>query len=107
MERRHIFMATVAVAVANGIFTPYLSILVAFSPMWYPTWLPGEASYLFMLASLLASTTTLMLAGIPATLIERSFPDLAKHDAELWAWLGFTVLLSFDGLMRMLGYLVS
>ncbi len=107
MERQHIFAMIAAVAVANGIFSPDLLGIVALAPIWYPEWLSGDAATLFMLGSLLWATTTLLLAGVPAALAERSFPRIAAGPAPMWIWLAAVILLSLAALKRMLALVIG
>jgi hypothetical protein len=107
VERQHIFAMIAAVATANGIFSPDLLGIIALAPLWYPEWLPGDAATLFMLGSLIWATTTLLLGGVPAALIERSFPSIAAGPAPLWIWLAGVTLLSLSGLKRMLGLVIG
>jgi hypothetical protein len=102
MERQHILAMIAATAVANGIFSPYLVVVLAFAPIWYPAWMPDDPSVLFMSASLILSTTTLLFAGAPAALIRRSWPSRIDDQAEMWLWFAFTVFLSLAALRRML-----
>ncbi len=107
MERQRIFTVIAAVAVANGIFSPDLLGVIALAPIWYPEWLPGDAATLFMLGSLLWSTTTLLLGGVPAALAERSFPQIADGPAPMWIWLAAVILLSLAAFKRMLALVIG
>jgi len=107
MERQHIFALIAAVATANGIFSPDLIGIVALAPLWYPDWLMGDAGTLFMLSSLLWATTTLMLGGVPAALVERVAPRFVGGTGPLWVWLGAVTLLSLSGLQRMLAVAIG
>jgi len=107
MERQHIFAVIAAVATANGIFSPDLIGIVALAPLWYPDWLMGDAGTLFMLSSLLWATTTLMLGGVPAALMERAVPAVVGGTAPLWVWLGGVTLLSLSGLQRMVAITIG
>lgn len=109
MAPQHIFAATVAAAVANGIFSPFVAVVVFFVPVWYPNWLPDDPQFVYPLSSMVLSSLTLMAAGAPATLIDRSFPALRRmnEQAELWLWCALTTLLSLGGIWRMLKILAG
>ncbi len=107
MERRTIFGVAAVIAAFNGIFSPWVGYAVVLSPIWYPPWLVEDVRVLFMLSSLIVATTTLMLAGVPAALVERGFPSLRAHDADLWSWAGAALLLSLPGVERLMAMLVG
>lgn len=109
MAPQHIFALTVAASVANGIFSPYVAIVIFFAPIWYPNWLPDDPMFLYPLSSMALSALTLLAAGVPATLIDRSIPALRRmnENSELWLWCSITIVLSSGGLFRMLAVLAS
>ena len=53
------------------LYSPLFSYLLAFSPFWYPGWLPKVVALNFYLTILFASTLALMIAGVPAAIYER------------------------------------
>jgi hypothetical protein len=80
----------------NGIFnqTALLFALIHMQVL-APSLLFGSTSLTLMFSSLMVSTATIILAGIPASLYERLVG--AKHDstvASLWIWLAGTALLT-------------
>jgi hypothetical protein len=107
MERIHIFGLIAGIAAVNGIFSPFLFPVVAFAPVWYPAWLGLDPSLVFLLASLAVSTTTLLLAGVPAALAERLRPAIVADNGDLWIWLVAAGLLSWRGFERMIGVLLG
>ncbi len=102
MDRVNLFALTLAVCVANGIFSPFVHLAARASPIWAPTWLPEGPSVLFYLSSLVVSTTTLMVSGVPAALLERAAPRLRGSTAPMWLWIAGALLLSVPALVRML-----
>jgi hypothetical protein len=101
MNRRNIFAIVAGIATFNGVFSPWVAYAALLSPIWYPPWLVEDIRILFMLSSLIVATTTLMLAGVPAALAERAFPNLRGSDGDLWIWAGAAGLLSLPGLERL------
>jgi hypothetical protein len=103
MERHQILAAILAVAVLNGIFSPYLVLVLQFAPIWFPTWAPADPSVVFYLASLITATTTLLVGGVPAAILERAAPVFADTIGSRLAWLAGCLVLSIPALLRLAG----
>ena len=54
----------------------------------------GSLSLTLMFASLMVSTATIILGGIPAAIYERITGASESSDASLWIWLAGTALLA-------------
>lgn len=106
MTRSHFFAAILAVSALNGVFSPYLLVVMALAPIWMPAWMPAEPSLLFYFSSLITATTTMMLAGVPAALLEAAAPRLRDTPAPMALWLAATVLLSVPAIVRFAGLLL-
>lgn len=102
VRSRHLLIATVLIAIANGILSPWIAIVVAFAPLWYPAWAPTTPQVLLMMSSLVLSTLTLLLAGVPAALYERATGTGQSGTASLTIWLGAAALLSLPAVERLL-----
>lgn len=102
MDRVNLFAITLAVCVANGIFSPLVQLVARASPIWAPAWLPDGPGALFYLSSLVVSTTTLLVAGVPAALLERAAPRLRGSNLPMWVWIAGALFLSVPALVRML-----
>lgn len=96
MDRNFYYIAIAAFGIVNGMFN---QALVPFSYLFVkvlsPALLFGIDSLALMVASLMASTATIIVGGIPAALYER-FTG-AKDDStevSLWIWLACTGLLT-------------
>ena len=61
MLRHQVFALVLGLAVFNGIFSPLVHLVAAYSLIWAPTWLPNDPSVTFYFASLIVATTTLLL----------------------------------------------
>lgn len=92
----------VAVAIANGLFSPALLPIFALQGIWYPFFLPASLPIILLLSSLLVSTLTLMVAGVPAALYERSSDKGKSSLLSGLIWLAAAVLLSLPGLPNIL-----
>lgn len=107
MSRENVFALTAAIAIANGLFSPDLVIVMALAPVWYPEWLPSTPGMLYMLSSLILSTTTLLAGGVPAALAERVMPSLSEGTGALWIWFVAVGALSARALSRMLALVIG
>jgi hypothetical protein len=92
---RNALVPVMAVAIVNGIFSPWVLMVFLFYPVWYPAWA----------SALILSTVTIMLAGVPAALYER-WSAQPRSVVVSSIWLAGTVLLTLPALpnvMRALG----
>ncbi|WP_270938105.1 hypothetical protein [Falsiroseomonas oryzae] len=95
MSPQNLFVATVALSLVNGLISPALPIMMALWPVWMPEMLRPSNETIFYGASLLVSTGTLLLSGLPAAVAERAGLGL---DRAMWVWLGTAGLLLLLGL---------
>lgn len=102
MDRANLLAVTLAICAVNGIFSPLVHVVARAHLLWAPTWLPDSASVFFYLSSLIVSTTTLLVAGVPAALLERVAPGLKGSTAPMWIWALVALFLSVPALLRML-----
>lgn len=100
MSAQSLFVATVAVCLVNGMFSPALPLVWLLYPVWLPEMLPATREIVFYGASLIVSTGTLLLAAIPAALAERAL-RLSQPAANA-VWLGGAVLLALPGVLWLL-----
>jgi hypothetical protein len=96
MERNWYYIGIAFFGMINGLFNQ-VWLLFALIPMKLlaPALFFGSVSLTLMFASLMVSTATIILGGIPAALYERFVG--AKDDstpASLWIWLAGTALLT-------------
>ena len=90
-----------AVGMLNGIFSPFFVItaqvmITAIMPLLI---LAGPRITAF-LASLIAATATIMLAGVPAALFERITGRRETDTASYAIWLTAAVVISLPALLR-------
>ena len=100
MERNFYLIGIAFFGMINGIFnqTALLFALIHVQVL-APALLFGSTSLTLMFSSLMVSTATIILAGIPAAIYER-FTG-AKDDSNvvsLWIWLAGTALLTLPAL---------
>ena len=99
MERNWYYIGIAFFGMVNGIFNQ-VWLLFALIPMKLlaPALFFGSVSLTLMFASLMVSTATIILGGIPAAIYERYVG--AKDDStevSLWIWLAGTGLLTVPG----------
>ena len=102
MVKHQVFALVLGLAVFNGIFSPLVQLVAAYSFMWAPPWLPADPSVTFYLSSLILSTTTLLVAGIPAAAIEHAMPASREAPGPNWVWALLALILSFPAFVRLL-----
>lgn len=100
MDRNLYYIGIAFFGMINGIFnqTALLFALIHLQIL-APALLFGSTGLTLMFSSLMVSTATVILAGIPAALYERFVG--AKDDstvASLWIWLAGTALLSLPAM---------
>ncbi|RWQ36035.1 MAG: hypothetical protein E5Y88_18690 [Mesorhizobium sp.] len=94
---RNALVPVMAVAIVNGIFSPWVLMVFLFYPVWYPAWAPPLSQIVHMASALILSTITIMLAGVPAALYER-WSAQPRSIVVSSIWLAGTVLLTLPAL---------
>ena len=102
-ESHQILAMILGVAVVNGIFSPYLVLVLQFAPIWVPLWAPNDPSIVFYMASLITATTTLLVGGVPAAILERAAPTFADTIGSRLLWLIGCLVLTIPALLRLVG----
>jgi hypothetical protein len=105
MSRDHFWIAILGVAIVNGIFSPYLVPVWAMRGLWYPFFLPASPAIALFISSLVVSTLTLMIAGVPAGLYERMTGARESGPASMWIWLAGSLFLALPALQNALSIL--
>lgn len=100
MDRNIYYIGIAFFGMINGIFnqTALLFSLIHVQIL-APSLLFGSVSLTLMFSSLMVSTATIIIAGIPAALYERYIG--AKDDStpgSLWVWLAGTALLTLPAM---------
>jgi hypothetical protein len=100
MNRNFYFIGIAFFGMVNGLFNQtWLLFALLHVQILAPALLFGSVSLTLMFSSLMVSTATIILGGIPAALYER-FAG-AKDDsteASLWIWLAGTALLTLPAI---------
>lgn len=103
---RNVLVPVMALSILNGIFSPFMLIVYLANWFWYPgTFLPASPEIIAMLSSLIFSTLTLMVSGVPAALYERARGPAGGQVAGI-IWLvaaGLLTLPAVPNALRALG----
>jgi hypothetical protein len=97
MSQNHIVLI-VGLAILNGIFSPALIAIFALNGLWYPFFLPPMLPLVFALSSLILSTMTLMIAGVPAALYERVADGGKSSFTSGMIWFGGVLVLTLPAI---------
>lgn len=98
IETRHLIIATVALAILNGLMSPFLLSVFVLYPLWYPNWAPVNQTVVVMLSSLILSSVMLMVTGVPAALYERFTNRQSTDRTSAAIWLAGMVLATLPTL---------
>ena len=98
-ERSFYFIGIAFFGMINGIFNPFFVIVFQISIFLMAEPLFGSTAAIAYFSSLMLSTATVILGGIPAALYERYIG--AKDDStvvSLWIWLACTAILTIPAI---------
>jgi hypothetical protein len=98
-ERSFYYIGIAFFGMVNGIFNPFFVIVFQISIYLMADPLFGSTAAIAYFASMMLSTATIILAGIPAALYERYVG--AKDDStvtSLWIWLAGTAILTLPAI---------
>jgi hypothetical protein len=100
MDRNLYYVAIAFFGMINGLFNQtWLLLSLIHVQILAPALLFGSVSLTLMFSSLMVSTATIIIGGIPAAIYERVVG--AKEDstqASLWIWLAGTAILSLPAI---------
>ncbi len=106
MNKNHFYIGIAFFGMINGIFNQ-LALLFALIHVQIlaPALLFGSTGLTLMFSSLMVSTATIILAGIPAALYERfSGATDDSTTTSLWIWLAGTALLTLPAMGNFLEF---
>jgi hypothetical protein len=99
VERNWYYIGIAFFGMINGIFNPLMPIAYVLSKVLMYVPLFGSETLIFYFASLMLSTATIILGGIPAAIYEHLTG--AKQDSttvSLWIWLAATAVLALPAM---------
>ena len=96
MERQFYFIGIAFFGMINGLFNQLWLLFALLHVQLLAPWLLFDSTSLTLLfASLMVSTATIILAGIPAAIYERAVGATDDSNVvSLWIWLAGTALLT-------------
>jgi hypothetical protein len=95
MNRNFYFIGIAFFGMINGIFNQlWLIFALLYVQILAGPLLFGSLSLTLMLASLMVSTATVILGGIPAAIYERVTVASESNSVSLWIWLAGTAILA-------------
>jgi heme/copper-type cytochrome/quinol oxidase subunit 3 len=103
LDRRGLLNLVASVCVVNGIFSPYLAIALQIAPILMPEMFPRTVGWSLFFSSIIVSTATLLLSGIPAALYERFLETDERSPASMWIWFGAALLLTWPAVQNLSG----
>ena len=99
MDRNLYYIGIAFFGMVNGLFSPFLPLAYVFSKALMFVPLFGSESLIFYFASLMLSTATVILSGIPAAIYERLVGAVADSTlVSLWIWLAGAGILTLPAM---------
>jgi hypothetical protein len=100
MDRNAYYIAIAFFGMINGLFNQFaLLFALIHVQILAPALLFGSVPLTLMFSSLMVSTGTIILAGIPAAIYERFIgADEDSTEASMWIWLAGTALLTLPAI---------
>ena len=99
MERNFYYIGIAFFGMINGIFNPLILFAYVWAKVFMVVPLFGVEALIFYFASLMLSTATVIVGGIPAALYERFAGAMEDSTvASLWIWLAGTAILTIPAI---------
>ena len=99
MNRNLYYTAIAAFGMINGLFNQsWLLFALIHMQILAPALLFGNVPLTLMFASLMVSTATIILGGIPAAIYERATKSSETNEISLWIWLAGTAILTIPAI---------
>jgi hypothetical protein len=101
IDRQTLLLLIIGLCIVNGIFSPYLKIAIPISAALLPELFPRTVEWVLFWGSILLSSATLLVSGVPAALYERFIDGDGKSEVSMWIWLAGAALLSVPSIYRL------
>lgn len=102
LDRDTLFLLIIGVCIANGILSPYLNIAIPVTAALMPELFPRTVGWVLFWSSVLLSSLTLLVSGVPAALYERIVEREPEDTVSMWIWFGGAATLSLPAVLRLL-----
>jgi hypothetical protein len=98
MTPRGLFVATLAASLLNGWISPaFVPVAILVHRIWTPEFVPPSQTFLAYASSMTIAAATLLLAGVPAAIVERVRGQAQSDQVSMVVWLIGAVLLTLPG----------
>lgn len=99
MNRNFYYVAIAFFGMINGLFNQnWLLFALVHMQLLAPALLFGSVPLTLMFASLMVSTATIILGGVPAAIYERATGAAETTETSLWIWLAGTAILTIPAI---------
>ena len=105
MSRNSFIVAIMSFGLISGLFSPALPIMFVIVTGLAPGLLISSIQIVFMIASILTATVTIMFAGIPAAIYERMSGLQDSNETSWFIWLACTAVLALPAVINGIGLL--
>jgi hypothetical protein len=97
-DRTTLLLLVLGVCAVNGLYSPFLPIAIPITAVLMPELFPKTREWVLFFSSILVSTTTLFVSGVPAALWERLVARDEASLAGMWLWLAGAALMTLPAL---------
>lgn len=94
VEPKNIFIVVAVLGLINGMFSPFLGVVIGLMPFWMPEFVTPSLSLTLFFSSLILSITTLLVSGIPAAIYEHATGARESSNTSMIIWLVAAVALT-------------
>jgi hypothetical protein len=103
MDRSLLVFMVVGISILNGLFSPYIAIAMPIAAVLMPEVFPRSVGWVLFFSSLLVSSATLLISGVPAALYERLVDRGKDSNVATLVWLAGAALLALPTFRHLLG----
>ncbi|MBI3199056.1 MAG: hypothetical protein HYZ40_16425 [Rhodospirillales bacterium] len=103
MDRNLLVFAVVGISILNGLFSPFLAIAMPIAAVLMPEVFPRSVGWVLFFSSLLVSSATLLVSGVPAALYERLLEGARGGTPAIAVWLVGAAILTLPAFRHLLG----
>jgi hypothetical protein len=100
LNRQFLFVGIVGLSIVNGMISPFLPVAISITAVLMPEVFPRSPGWVLFFSSILISSGTLLLSGVPAALYERLWEGERVSNVPMIVWLAGAALLSLPALRQ-------
>ena len=102
LDRQTLLLLIIGVCIVNGIFSPFLPLAIPVTAVLMPELFPRTIEWVLFWSSILLSTATLLVSGVPVALYERLAKPHTEATTSMWIWLVGASILSLPAIVKVL-----